>query len=632
MSNGKPDGQQPPRMPAFRFPMFLLLIVGLAFLLSGLRQPIDVRVDINEFRSMVDSGTISAMTISGNSISGERTDGSRFALDYPVGAIDSDFVKELHERVPDAVIIVEKPSVWVQLMVMMLPWLLIFAVVWFMFLRPGAKTGGSGLMGGFGRSRHSTMTAEEDTNVTFDDVAGIEEAKEEVSEIVEFLKSPKRFTRLGGRVPHGVLLVGAPGCGKTLLAKAIAGEANVPFLSVTGSDFVEMFVGVGASRVRNLFEEARQRSPCIIFIDEIDAVGRKRGNFSGGHDEREQTLNAVLVEMDGFKNDEGVIVLAATNRADILDPALVRPGRFDRQVHVPAPDVDGRLAILGIHVQSVVLGPDVDLRRMARGTPMFSGADLEALVNEAAIVATMKGNEHVGQDDFEEARDKIKWGKARKSHVATDEERRLTAYHEAGHAIVQALEEEADPIHKVSIIPRGPFGGATFSLPERDRTYYTKRHALAMLRVMLGGRVAEEEFLGDISSGASSDICQATALARRMVEEWGMDDEIGFVHHGTDGEMWSVRPSPDTARRIEEQIKRLVDVAKDGARQTIKDALDKCEEIAKALLEYETITGDEVTGLVEGRPIDRPEPPLPTTVPPLCDRSVVDDLLDGANG
>jgi len=615
--------------------MFLLLMVGLALLLSGLKQPESDRVDINEFRSMVDAAAVAALTISGNAISGERTDGSRFALDYPAGAIDSDFVRELHERIPDAVITVEKPSIWVQLLAMMLPWLLILAVIWFIFLRPGARAGpGGGLMGGFGRSRHSTMSAEEETEVTFDDVAGIEEAKEEVSEIIEFLKSPKRFTRLGGRVPRGVLLVGAPGCGKTLLAKAIAGEAQVPFLSVTGSDFVEMFVGVGASRVRNLFEEARLRSPCIVFIDEIDAVGRKRGgNFTGGgHDEREQTLNAVLVEMDGFKSDEGVIVLAATNRADILDPALIRPGRFDRQVYVPAPDVDGRLAILNVHTQAIVVGPDVDLRKIARGTPMFSGADLEALVNEAALVATMKNKKHVGHEDFEEARDKVKWGKARRSHVATEEERRLTAYHEAGHAVVQALEEQADPIHKVSIIPRGPYGGATFSLPEKDRTYYTKGYSLAMMRVMLGGRIAEEEFLGDISSGASSDIRQATALARQMIEEWGMDDEIGFVHHGSDGEPWSARPSPETARQIEDRIKGLVDAAGDSARQVIRDSRDRCEDIAKALLEYEIISGDEVFGLIDGRPIDRPEPPVPvTTTAPHCDRGVVDDLLDAAD-
>ena len=565
---------------------------------------------------MVDSGGVTALTISGNAISGERTSGRRFELDYPIGAIDSDFVKELHEKIPDAVITVVKPSIWLQLLAMMLPWLMILAVIWFIFLRPGARAGG--LMGGFGRSQHSMTTSEEETDITFDDVAGIEEAKEEVSEIIEFLKCPKQFTRLGGRVPRGVLLVGSPGCGKTLLAKAIAGEAQVPFLSVTGSDFVEMFVGVGASRVRSLFEEARRRSPCIVFIDEIDAVGRKRGgNFSGGHDEREQTLNAVLVEMDGFKSDEGVIVLAATNRADILDPALVRPGRFDRQVHVPAPDVDGRLAILKVHAQTIVMGPDVDLRRVARGTPMFSGADLAAIVNEAALIATMNGKAHVEQRDFEEARDKLKWGKARRSHVATDEERRLTAYHEAGHAVVQATEKQADPIHKVSIIPRGPFGGATFSLPERDRHYYTKGYALAMLRVMLGGRIAEEEFLDDISSGASSDIRQATTLARQMIEEWGMDDEIGFVHHGTDGEPWSARPSPETARQIEDQIKRLIDAASESARRTIQDNHGRCEEIANALLEYETITGNEVQGIIEGEAIDRPEPTVTTTLPAI---------------
>ncbi|MBN2211250.1 MAG: ATP-dependent zinc metalloprotease FtsH, partial [Sedimentisphaerales bacterium] len=409
----------------------------------------------------------------------------------------------------------------------LVPWLLLIFLMYFLFFRQFRGAGGAGMLGSFGRSRHR-VSSKDQVQVTFDDVAGIDEAKEEVTEIIEFLKNPKRFQRLGGRIPRGILLIGEPGCGKTLLAKAIAGEADVPFFSISGSDFVEMFVGVGASRVRDLFKQAKENSPCIIFLDEIDAVGRKRGtSVVGGHDEREQTLNAILVEMDGFTSSDQVIVIAATNRSDVLDHALTRPGRFDRQVYVPLPDVKGRYEILKVHARKVKLGHHVDLHRLARGTPMFSGADLEAIINEAALHATMQNKDFVEMVDLEEARDKVRWGRARRSRQVDEKEKLVTAYHEAGHALVQTLLEDADPVHKVSIIPRGHMGGATFSLPEKDRMFYTRKFCIAQIKICFGGRVAEEIFCHDISSGAAMDIKMATDLARHMLMEWGMSDKLG---------------------------------------------------------------------------------------------------------
>lgn len=468
------------------------------------------------------------------------------------------------------------------------------------------------------------MTSKEHTNVTFADVAGIAEAKEEVAEIIEFLKNPKKFQRLGGRIPRGVLLVGPPGCGKTLLAKAIAGEADVPFFSISGSDFVEMFVGVGASRVRDLFKQAKDNSPCIIFLDEIDAVGRRRGaSFTGGgHDEREQTLNAILVEMDGFETNDQVIVIAATNRVDVLDPALIRPGRFDRQVTVTLPDLQGRYEILKVHARRIKLGPNVDLRRLARGTPMFSGADLSAIINEAALRATMTSKDYVEQEDLEEARDKVRWGRARRSHQVDQKDREVTAYHEAGHALIQALEKDADPVHKVSIIPRGPMGGATFSLPERDRLVVTRKYLMALIRVSLGGRVAEEMFCGDVSSGAGSDIRQATEIARRMVKEWGMDEEVGFIYYGEEEggspffELAGGRDYSDsTAEIIDRQIKRILDESYRQARKILEQHRDQLDAIAQALMSHETLTGEEINALIRGESLDRPS---------------VGDLLDAA--
>ncbi|MFN9844137.1 MAG: ATP-dependent zinc metalloprotease FtsH, partial [Planctomycetota bacterium] len=492
------------------------------------------------------------------------------------------------------------------------PWLLVLVIVWFFILRQMRSPGGAGGVLSFGRSRAHLYTKENRTNITFDDVAGMEEAKAEVREIIEFLKNPGKFARLGGSIPRGVLLVGSPGTGKTLLAKAIAGEAEVPFFSISGSDFVEMFVGVGASRVRDLFKQAKENSPCIIFLDEIDAVGRRRGGgfSSGGHDEREQTLNAILVEMDGFDANTQVIVIASTNRPDVLDPALTRPGRFDRQVAVNLPDLIGRRQILAVHSKKVKLAPDVDLEKVARGTPMFSGADLAALINEAAIIATMADKDFVELADLEEARDKVRFGRANKSRKIEQQERVATAYHEAGHAVLQVLLEHADPLHKVTIIPRGQAMGATFSLPEKDRYGFGRKHVLATLRVLCGGRIAEERKTGDTSSGASMDIRMATQYARAMILQWGMSDRLGFVNYaGSDTrEMFLPEKdySPETARIIDEETRRLIDEAYEEARRILDLHWDKVAAVADALLKYETLSKDDVDRIMRGEMVAKP--------------------------
>jgi len=504
-------------------------------------------------------------------------------------------------------------SIWMQMLVTFVPFLLLILIIWFFIARSMRTAGGGpgGMLGNFGKSRHRIST-KDTVNVTFNDVAGIDEPKEELQEIVEFLKNPKKFQRLGGRIPRGVLLIGPPGCGKTLLAKAIAGEADVPFFSISGSDFVEMFVGVGASRVRDLFKQAKENSPCIIFLDEIDAVGRRRGQgfTTGGHDEREQTLNAILVEMDGFEANDQVIVIAATNRADVLDPALTRPGRFDRQVTVPLPDLVGRRQILEVHARKIKLGPDVNLERIARGTPMFSGADLAAIINESAIIATMANKDYVELADLEEARDKVKFGRAQKSRRIEEKERIATAFHEAGHAVVQALLPDADPIHKVTIIPRGMALGATFSLPEKDRYGFARKYLEATMRVLCGGRIAEQRQTNDVSSGAGMDIQMATRFARHMILEWGMSDRLGFVNYaGSDSrEMFIPEKeySEDTARIIDEEIKKLIDAAYADAQRIIDDNWDKVVSIAEALLKYETLQGEEVHRLIRGERIDKP--------------------------
>ena len=506
---------------------------------------------------------------------------------------------------------VAKPQIWLSLLSWILPLVLMIAFFYFIFVR-NVRNGPGGMLMNFGRSKHK-LHGKEQMKVTFDDVAGIDEAKEEVAEIIEFLKHPEKFQKIGGRIPRGVLLVGPPGCGKTLLAKAISGQANVPFFSISGSDFVEMFVGVGASRVRDLFKSAKDNSPCIIFLDEIDAIGKKRGPgfVSGGHDEREQTLNAILVEMDGFDTNDQVIVMAATNRGDILDKALTRPGRFDRQVYIPLPDVKGRTEILKIHAKKVKMSPDVELERIARGTPMFSGADLEAIINEAAISATMNNKDFVETEDLEEARDKVRWGRKKRSRAVDQEDKKLTAYHEAGHTLVQSLLKDADPLHKVSIIPRGPMGGATFSLPEKDRTHYTKKYCMAELQVCFGGRIAEELFCDDISSGAQADIKMATSLAREMVQTWGMSPELGPIDYSPPAQesyfgLGGQEHSQKTSEVIDIEVKKLIDQAYNAAKEIIQNNRDKLMTIADALLKYETLDAAEVKIILEGGSLNKP--------------------------
>jgi cell division protease FtsH len=515
-------------------------------------------------------------------------------------------------------------DIWGGLLLTLVPWFLFIGFFLFLFTRQMRGGGGAGGIMSFGRSKVKMIPPEE-AKTTFDEVAGVEEAKEEVAEIVAFLKDPKRFSRLGGRVPRGVLLVGLPGTGKTLLAKAIAGEANVPFFAISGSDFVEMFVGVGASRVRDLFKQAREHAPCVIFLDEIDAVGRKRGaGLGGGHDEREQTLNAILVEMDGFETDSGVIMIAATNRPDVLDSALLRPGRFDRRIHLDLPDIRGREAILVVHAQRVILSDDVDLSEVARGTPMFSGAELEALINEAALIATIADKEAIEQDDLEEARDKVRFGRQKKSRVLIEEDKRITACHEAGHATVAvALPGLVEPVHKVTIIPRGMMLGATMQLPERDK-YHQKRNELnGMLAMLYGGRVAEEIFCDDISGGASNDIERATEIARMMVCNWGMSESLGPVSYGESrGEVFlgdellrSKNYSEETSRAIDKEVRVILKEAHRVATKILGEHRDEMERLTEALMLYETVSGEEVTAIFNGATVEelRPEPDEPVS-------------------
>ncbi|MEX1024305.1 MAG: ATP-dependent zinc metalloprotease FtsH [Planctomycetota bacterium] len=497
------------------------------------------------------------------------------------------------------------------------PFLLVFLLFVFL-MRQMRNQGGAGGVMSFGRSRAQLYTKENHTNVTFDDVAGVTEAKEEVREIVEFLKNPTRFTRIGGRIPRGVLLVGAPGCGKTLLAKAIAGEAEVPFFSISGSDFVEMFVGVGASRVRDLFKQARENSPCIIFLDEIDAVGRRRGSgMGGGHDEREQTLNAILVEMDGFGTDEGIIVVAATNRRDVLDPALLRPGRFDREVVIDLPDYVGRKAILEVHLKRVKYDPSIDTAVLARSTPGYSGADLAAIVNEAAIMAVLAKREEVHMEDLEEAREKVRYGRQKKSYKVEEEDRAITAYHEAGHAVIAHVLPETDPPHKVTIIPRGMALGTTMMLPTKESHHTQRKKLIGQLAVMFGGRAAEEIFCGDISAGAYDDIRRATDLVRSMVTELGMSEAIGPINYGErQGSeflgtelMRGKLHSEETAREIDQEVRRVMTEAYDRAIEVLRENRAGMENVAAALMKYETIDGREISDLLDGKAVDtlRPE-------------------------
>ncbi len=503
------------------------------------------------------------------------------------------------------------------------PWILIIGLFWFFIIRQMRSPGGAGGVLSFGRSRASRYNKEQKTHVTFDDVEGMDEAKDEVREVIEFLKNRQKFQRLGGRIPRGVLLVGPPGTGKTLLAKAIAGEADVPFFSISGSDFVEMFVGVGASRVRDLFKQARESAPCIIFLDEIDAVGRKRGTgMGGGHDEREQTLNAILVEMDGFDTDEGTILIGATNRPDVLDPALLRPGRFDRQVVIDMPDVTGREAILKVHARKVKCAPNLDYARLARATPGFSGAELAALINEGAILAGMAGDAQVELRHLEEARDRVRWGREKRSRRMEDEDRRVTAYHEAGHALVGARIPEVDPVHKVTIIARGRALGATMYLPEKDDYHMRRSKLVGMIAMSYGGRVAEQIVFNDISAGAQNDIAQATRIARMMVAEWGMSDAVGPLNYAATPENnflghdfhFGHEHSEETSKLIDAEVKKLIDEGYARATKILTEDRAILDSITKALMRWETITGEEVRKLVDGTPLDelRPDREEPT--------------------
>ncbi len=515
----------------------------------------------------------------------------------------------------------EPNTLFMSILMTFLPFLLIGGFIWFFFIRQ-IKMAGKGALS-FGKSK-ARLLAKERNKTTFKDVAGIEEAIEEVSELVEFLKDPKKFQRLGGRIPKGVLMIGPPGTGKTLLAKAIAGEADATFFSISGSDFVEMFVGVGASRVRDMFEQARRNTPCLIFIDEIDAVGRSRGHgLGGGNDEREQTLNALLVEMDGFDTQEGIIIIAATNRPDVLDPALLRPGRFDRQVTVNLPDVRGREAILKVHAKNVKLVPDADLSVIARGTPGYSGAELANLLNEAALLAAGLNKKAVGMAELEEARDKVRWGRERRSLAMTDEEKKYTAWHEAGHALVNVVLKHTHPLHKVTIIPRGQSLGSTMSLPKDDLFNRRRKEMLDMLAVMMAGRIAEEIISGDISTGAAGDIQQATNMARAMVMQWGMSDRLGMVQYGDNDEFVFLGRemaraklySEHTAEEIDSEIKRITDDAYKVAQDIILTNRDKLELIAKSLLEHETLDGTQVDEIVRTGKFT-PPPPKPLVGPP----------------
>lgn len=593
----------------------MLLVIGLFnYFQQPSSQQNSAMVDYSEFLGYLNAGQVSEVTLRGDIIAGTLKDAgnTRFATLNPGDM-------KLIERLEAANVRMKARPVEEQnsgLLGMLLSWfpMLLFIGVWIFFMRQ--MQSGSGKAMSFGKSR-ARMLSEKTGRITFEDVAGIDEAKSELQEIVEFLKDPQKFQRLGGKIPKGVLLVGPPGTGKTLLARSIAGEANVPFFSISGSDFVEMFVGVGASRVRDMFEQGKKNAPCIIFIDEIDAVGRHRGaGFGGGNDEREQTLNQLLVEMDGFEANEGVILIAATNRPDVLDPALLRPGRFDRQVVVPNPDVVGREKILRVHMKKIPLGDDVNPKIIARGTPGFSGADLANIVNEAALLAARHNQRTVTMRDFEQAKDKVMMGAERRSMAMSDAEKKLTAYHEGGHAIVALNCPESDPVHKATIIPRGRALGMVMRLPEGDRYSTAKAKLHDDLAVAMGGRVAEELIFGDdkVTTGASSDIKMATDMARRMVTEWGMSARLGPLNYSESQEGYlgygGSQPKPisdATAQIVDEEVRKIVEAAYARARQILTEKSHDLEALAQALLEYETLSGEEITDLLAGRGIHRTE-------------------------
>ena len=569
-------------------------------------------VGYSEFIQEIQTDQVKRVVVDGLTISGERYDGSNFETIRPM-VEDPKLIDDLLQH--NVVVEGRKPeqqSVWSQLLVASFPILIIIAVFMFFMRQMQGGAGGRGGPMSFGKSK-ARLLGEDQITTTFADVAGVDEAKEDVKELVEFLRDPSRFQKLGGRIPRGVLMVGQPGTGKTLLAKAIAGEAKVPFFSISGSDFVEMFVGVGASRVRDMFDQAKKQAPCIIFIDEIDAVGRHRGaGLGGGHDEREQTLNQLLVEMDGFEVNDGVIVIAATNRPDVLDPALLRPGRFDRQVVVGLPDIRGREQILKVHMRKVPLSEDVEASKIARGTPGFSGADLANLVNEAALFAARAGVRTVGMTQFELAKDKIMMGAERKSMVMSEDEKRNTAYHEAGHAIVGRLMPEHDPVYKVSIIPRGRALGVTMFLPEEDRYSHSRRFIISQICSLFGGRIAEEMTLGKdgVTTGASNDIQRATDIARKMVTKWGLSEKMGpLMYDEADEEVFLGRSagqahkslSGETAKMIDEEVRKIIDECYEKAEKLLADNVDKLHAMSKALMLYETIDANQIDDIMAGR-------------------------------
>nr|WP_137676808.1 ATP-dependent zinc metalloprotease FtsH [Parerythrobacter lutipelagi] len=623
--NPEPQGPNPWIKSLMIWGGIFLALLMVATMFGNAGQSAGTEVDYSTFRQQVAEGKVEAVEIGPEKITGSYKNNEGTFTTVPVSG-DTSLPKLLaDENVRFTGAPRETMSPLLLILIQSLPFILILGIAFFA-LRQVQKGGGAGGAMGFGKSKAKMLT-EKQGKVTFADVAGIDEAREELEEIVEFLKDPQRFSKLGGQIPKGALLVGSPGTGKTLLARAIAGEAGVPFFTISGSDFVEMFVGVGASRVRDMFEQAKKNAPCIVFIDEIDAVGRSRGGGLGNsNDEREQTLNQLLVEMDGFEANEGIIIIAATNRPDVLDPALLRPGRFDRQVVVPIPDIEGREKILAVHMKKVPLAPDVNSRTIARGTPGFSGADLANLVNEAALLAARRNKRLVAMQEFEDAKDKVMMGSERRSMVMTDDEKKMTAYHEAGHALVSINEPASDPIHKATIIPRGRALGMVMRLPERDNYSYHRDKMHADLAVSMGGRVAEELIFGHdkVSSGASSDIQYATRLARNMVTKWGMSEKLGPLQYEEQqegylgmGQSARTMGSAETNKLIDAEIKSLVESAHQRATDVLKTQEDKLHLLAQAMLEYETLTGDEINELLESGKIDRPDVPKgPVVVKP----------------
>ncbi len=592
--------------------------IVLIALFNMFNQPLNPQSEVvfSDFMDKVEQGQITEVVISGDNISGKYMDGNAFQTTAPPK--DPDLIKSLRQKNVRIVVVPPEQTSWyMSILISWFPMLLLLGI-WIFFMRQMQSGGGKAMS--FGKSK-ARLLNDTKNKTTFKDVAGVDEAKEELHEIIEFLKEPQKFSKLGGKIPKGVLLVGPPGTGKTLLARAISGEANVPFFSISGSDFVEMFVGVGASRVRDLFEQGKKNSPCIIFIDEIDAVGRHRGaGLGGGHDEREQTLNQLLVEMDGFENNEGVILIAATNRPDVLDPALLRPGRFDRQVTVGRPDVKGREGILKVHTSTVPLVDGVDLKIIARGTPGFTGADLANLVNEAALLAARDDKKAVAMSDFEEAKDKVMMGVERRSMVISEKEKKTTAYHEAGHALVAVLLPGTDPIHKVTIIPRGQALGVTMQLPMDEQHTYQRNYLINSLAILMGGRCAEEICLGEMTTGAGNDIERATEMARKMVFEWGMSEKMGPLTYGTKeeqvflGKDFSSQKnfSDQTAKLIDQEVKTLVMGGYTRATELLTQNRDKLEEMAQALLEHETLNAKEIQNILNGKDISDNEDSGPT--------------------